>query len=174
VPELQKITSEYLEHEDRVRLSGEVDAGSTEVLWLTQRLLILMIEHLSAWLEEQSGGSGSESARAEHTTEMLQGFAQQAASAELVPEQPVQQRSNSRAWLVNSVDITRGPEAIVLTFKGADGEEATLNLEAQHLRQWLGIVYSLWGLAGWPLAVWPQWMQRSESVDTSGSDIPFH
>ena len=48
--ELQRITSEYIEAEDRLRLTGEVGEGETETLWLTQRLLTRLLDHLLKWL----------------------------------------------------------------------------------------------------------------------------
>ena len=38
---LQRVTTAYLENEDRLRLTGELADGDTVVCWLTQRLLNL-------------------------------------------------------------------------------------------------------------------------------------
>ena len=44
--ELQRITTDYHEEQDRLRLTGEDFQHTTTVLWLTQRLLGRMVPHL--------------------------------------------------------------------------------------------------------------------------------
>ena len=83
---LERITTEYVEVEDRIRLAGESEDNQTIVLWLTQRLLTQIISHLLGLIEKQSPTPGEKGAP---TSSLLQGFAQQAAEAELAPEQPV-------------------------------------------------------------------------------------
>ena len=51
---LQRITTEYVNTEDRIRLSGEVEENTSIVLWLTQRLLAQLITHLFRLIEKQS------------------------------------------------------------------------------------------------------------------------
>lgn len=148
---LQRVTTEYVEAEDRLRLCGECEDGTAVVVWLTQRLLQRLLPMLFAWLERQ----GDDMPRAD----VLLGFAQQAALAELAPQLPVQAVSGSAAWLAQAVDVVRTAEAVGLTFKGGeDGEAVALALAAKPLRQWLGIVQQACGKAGWPTAMWPQWM----------------
>lgn len=177
--DLQRITSEYIEQEDRIRLTGAVEAGATEVLWLTQRLLIRVIDHLLQWLEQQSTVTAPDALKDGQAADLVQGFAQQAASAELQLQPPVQSQGDEQAWIVNSVDISRTPQAVKLSFKGPNAELAALTLKAQQLRQWLAIIHQLWAVAQWPPAIWPQWMQESNGSDTSkgagtGSDTAVH
>lgn len=177
--DLQRITSEYIKDEDRIRLTGAVEAGAIEVLWLTQRLLIRVINHLLQWLEQQSTVTAPDALKDGQAADLVQGFAQQAASAELQMQPRVQSQGDEKAWIVNSVDITRTPQAVKLNFKGPNGELAALTLEAQRLRQWLAIIHQLWRVAQWPPAIWPQWMQESNPADTNkkaetGSDTSVH
>ena len=51
---LERITTEYVEVEDRIRLTGESEDNQTIVLWLTQRLLTQIISHLLGLIEKQS------------------------------------------------------------------------------------------------------------------------
>ncbi len=164
--DLQRITTEYIEAEDRIRLTGAREAGATEVLWLTQRLLTRVINNLLQWLEQQSTVAAPDALKDGEAAQLVQGFAQQAASAELRLQKPVRSRGDEQAWIVNSVDITRSPQAVKLNFKGANGELAALTLEARQLRQWLAIIHQLWRVAQWPPAIWPRWMQESNVPDT--------
>ena len=47
---LQRITSEYVATEDRFRLSGITDKGGEVSYWVTQRLLLRLLNFLLDWL----------------------------------------------------------------------------------------------------------------------------
>lgn len=156
-PSLQRITTEYVDIEDRIRLSGETENATTVVLWLTQRMLQRLLPTLLQWLERQS----TDTLR----TEILQSFAQQAAEAGLTPQAPVRAGADSTAWLVLSVDVTQSEEAVTLTFRGVEGQDINLTLAANPLRQWLAIVHNAYLKAEWSLDVWPVWV-RERSLPT--------
>ncbi len=153
--ELQRLTTEYIEAEDRMRLTGEIRPGETLVLWLNQRLLLRLLPHLFLWLEKQGGGV--------FPAEIEQSFEQAAATRDLGAEPPVQRASDSKSWLVEAVDMTAGDQALRLSFRRDDEEPVSLTLAALHLRQWLTILHALWGVAEWPREVWPGWMIESVS-----------
>ena len=158
--DLQRITTEYLEDEDRIRLSGEDASHAAVVLWLTQRLLNRLITHLLAWLEQQTdkGSMG----------EVFLGFAQQSAMATLEPQPPVQSMPQSRALLVHTVTVAATDEGVKLEFRcagtipPADPDDGiVLMLQPQPLRQWLGILHKQYRRAQWPMAVSPHWMAET-------------
>jgi len=154
--ELQRFTTEYVELEDRIRLSGETAPGEAEVLWLTQRLIGRLVPHLCAWLERQGGlGAVPEDPS---VADALQGFALQAALQSLSPQPPVQPETARRNWLVHAVDVTAGEEALRLAFRGAEAARVELTLQPQALRQWLGILHAQCRGAEWPLEAWPSWL----------------
>lgn len=151
---LQRVTTEYDETEDRIRLCGEREDGTAVVVWLTQRLLRRLLPMLLEWLEQQ----GADMPRAD----LLLGLAQQAAQAELAPQQPVQAAPDSATWLAQAVDLTRTPGGVGLVFRGdGDGEAATLTLATTPLQQWLGIVHQAYGKAEWPVDLWPEWLREA-------------
>lgn len=151
--QLKRITTEYVDAEDRIRLSGSDADGNAVQLWVTQRMLNRLVPHLFEWLQRQAG----EGVRGE----MLQEFAQHAAREALVPQDPVRV-PGAGATLVCEVDVTPGEHALALAFKvlEADGSKlavGTVTLEAHPLRQWLSIIHDQYAKAGWPLADWPAW-----------------
>ena len=172
---LEHLTTEYVEREDRIRLSGQLTHGDTVVLWLTQRLLSRLVPHLSAWLARQlAPASSNPSVQAAHQ-DIVQGFAQQAARAQLVPEPPVRASSPMAVWRVDAVDIAQGEDSLALTFKGEAGEPVLLTLSAQPLRQWLGIVYEQYRKAEWPTGVWPAWVEDAQvSAEASLRSVVLH
>ena len=166
---LQRFTTEYVALEDRLRLSGELAGGQTVVLWFTQRLVRHLVPHLTGWLESQvAPASGHAAVQATHQN-IVQGFAQQAARAQLAPAPPVQAQSPAACWRVDAVHLVRSAGALALTLQGeAGGQQAVLHLPAHALRQWLGIVHGQCLRAGWPTTVWPAWMEAG----TPGSALP--
>ncbi len=165
---LQRITTEYIEAEDRIRLAGEA-GENTVVLWLTQRLLNRLVPHLTAWLSRQlAPASRIPSVQPAHQ-DIAQSFAQQAARAQLAPEPPVRAPSEGSGWRVDSVDIAQGEEAVALTFKGEGEAQATLTLAAQPLRQWLGIVFEQYQCGEWPTTAWPGWMEAGRPQAAQGA-----
>jgi len=166
--DLHRITTEYIDSEDRIRLTGQLASGDTVVLWLTQRLLNRLVPHLTAWLDQQVAPASSiPSVQAAHQ-DFLQGFAQQAARAQLTPEPPVRASSIVASWRVDAVDVNQGEDAVVLTFRGEADARAVLKLAAQPLRQWLGIVYEQFLRGEWPIAAWPTWMEAIAPAQAAG------
>ena len=173
--DLQRITTEYIDTEDRIRLAGEDDDGGAVVLWLTQRLLNRLLPHLFVWLDRQVPAGRTDYA-ATSQAEVIQSFAQQAAQAALEPQPPVQSKAQSSMWLVNSVDIASGDLGVMLTLKAdeAGRDSATLTLHDQPLRQWLGILHDQYQKAEWDMTVWPEWMARPEPVVSQRHAVVLH
>ncbi|MBO9543702.1 hypothetical protein [Caulobacter sp.] len=151
-PELQRITTEYVTIEDRLRLTGATGDDQIVVLWLTQKLLNLLVPQLTGWLERQGGAGG----------ELLQEFAQQAAEASLPIEAAVRAAAPETNALVVTVDIATRAEGAILVFKTEDNTPlASLPLPFEALRQWLGIVRNQYVAGGWPTSAWPAWMDET-------------
>lgn len=157
---LQRMTTEFDEYHDRLRLVGEVASGEPLVLWVTQRMLKRVIPHMVQWLQPASEGAGPD-----YHQEAVQSFAQQAAVAQLAPQAPVQapapaQLQAGSQWLIDSVDLVRHPEVLGLVFKCGE-LKASLVLGQQDLRQWLAILHLLCTKAEWSMDVWPEWIAES-------------
>jgi len=159
---LQRITTEYIEAEDRVRLSGASPSGEAISLWITQRLLSRLLKVILNWT--------AESENAHHA--LKNAFAQQAARTDLklqlsVPAQP-------SAVLVNTIDISHTAEALTLVFRGAEGVAGQLTLQRQDVRQWLNILHDTWRRAEWPQDLWPDWMARPQAEPAAVTQITLH
>lgn len=175
---LQRITSIYSDVEDRFRITGEVSEESTRCLWLTQRLLLRLVPHILEWLNEIARAEGKGDLG---QAELMQDFAQQAAKARLEPQAavPVPTMPDPNAaiettpgaatagqqeaiWLVKEVDLSKSTNGILtLTFKHESANGVQLAMAPIELRQWLIILHSQWLQAGWPAAIWPEWVDTS-------------
>jgi len=164
---LQRITTQYNEAEDRIRLAGEDVQGQTEVMWLTQRLLTRLIAHLCQWVEQQGGNAP--------LPEVRQEFAQQKARAELPPQPPVCANTDAQGVLIHSVDLKSSNGGMDLQLKDVDGQVvASLQLQHMALRQWLNIVYDQYQRAQWPTSVWPTWVMEAKPAQTPAREVVFH
>ena len=178
VDKLQRVTSIYSDSEDRFRIAGEVDADSTRCLWLTQRLLMRLVPHMLEWLNEIARAEGKGDLG---QAELMQDFAQQAAKARLEPQAavrvpsipdpnaPIETTPGASAfakiddtWLVQEVDISKSTNGVLtLVFKRERASGAQLAMAPIELRQWLIILHTQWLQAGWPAAIWPEWVDTS-------------
>ena len=179
LPKLQRVTSLYSDTEDRFRVTGEVTPEDTRCLWLTQRLLVRLVPLLLDWLGDIARAEGKDDLG---QAELMQDFAQQAAKARLEPQTAVpvpsmpapnapietsiqgegahSQRPDD-LWLVKEVDITKSTNGVLtLTFKRESGG-VQLGMAPVELRQWLIILHSQWLQAGWPVALWPEWIDTT-------------
>jgi hypothetical protein len=153
---LQRVTTEYVETEDRIRLAGESEGEGAVVIWLTLRMLQRLLPVLVQGLEKRGSGLAH--------ADILHSFEQQAAKADLSVQAPVCASTAKQEWMAHWVDISMPDEgASSMTFRGAEGEHerAVLALETKPLRQWLGIVYDAYCRAEWPTEVWPQWFKEA-------------
>lgn len=164
---LQRLTTEYIDAEDRIRLAGEDSQGQTVVLWLTQRLLNRLVPHLCQWLDQRVGATP--------LTEVRQAFAQQKARAELALQPPVRTEPDVQGMLIHSVDLKTSNAGMGLQFKDADGNVvASLQLQPRPLRQWLNIVFDQYRKAQWPTAVWPAWVAEAKPQETPARAAVLH
>lgn len=164
--ELSRLTTEYVEAEDRFRFSGVAGEGSPVVLWLTQRLMLRLLPPLLEWLEKQGGDLPR--------AEVLNAFAQQKAQLQMEPQAPVRAHVESPHWLVASIDLVRGAQGVRLTLKGTADQSVTLTMNNSLLRQWLAIVHGGFRRSGWPMAVWPEWMAVEQKPTDSGRPVLLH
>jgi len=159
--ELQKITSEFIDEEDRVRVTGISEDQETIVFWLTQRLLSRLIVQCVSWLDKASPEFSENKTISPQSRTDLQGFAQQTASQSLKREDAVIANVSSESFLVKEVDLKLNKEGVLLIFRDGNKLSAQLFLSIQHLRQWLIIVHNVWQKANWPMEIWPNWIAKS-------------
>ena len=179
---LQRMTTDYIAHEDRIRITGACADGGVVVLWLTQRLLGRLVPPLCRWLEGAAHpglpASPAQRMGAAVAQQAVQGFAQALARAQLSPQAPVPAERAAQQFVVDSVQLTSHAQAVRLVFMpaadvdaavAAVADEVILTLSQQLLRQWLGVVHAQCRLAAWPDGVWPAWVQQAHPSAPAGA-----
>ena len=159
---LKRITSEYIEVEDRIRISGLTEKDESLSLWFTMRLTSRLVTHCLALLAEHGPELKKTATNDERLKNNLQGMVQQSAEQDLIEELAVSVTENSPSLLIREIDIKTSDGGIVMTFKEDKTSSYELCLEGQQLRQWLGMLYLIWQKAEWPPHVWPDWMDKSK------------
>ena len=168
-PKLHRITTEFIDEEDRLKITGISEDKETLIFWFTQRLLSRLIIHCVSWLDEASPElTKAKTINRESRTE-YQGLVQESARQSLQKEDAVIATLGSKSLLVKEVDVNLNDEGALFVFKEGNKKIAELALNVQHLRQWLIIIHNLWQKANWPMAIWPDWIIQSGEEELSSS-----
>ena len=170
---LQKITTEFVEIEDRLRVTAVTEDGETVVFWFTQRLLKRLIDHCTNWLIKVIPDLAKSAAIANESREEFQTLAQQSAQQEIIEETAVVAQLGSESFLVLEVDLKFDKNSLMLIFKSDQKIHSCLTFTSQNLRQWLSMVYKLWQKAEWPASIWPEWINTSQQKSVK-SNAPIH
>ena len=170
---LNKLTTRYIAREDRMLVSAESDRGILN-LWLTQRLLKGLLPHLLGWLEscsdvEPLSAATDRQSKAHAPNGDPQGTdsaaphlaSQLIAQTRQAPTQ-VDAGQASRSVLIQTIHFQPRDILLRLVFELPD-EDAILDLQSEHLRIWLGVLYAAWQQAAWP-DVWPEWMKQANRM----------
>ena len=170
---LERITTDYDEQEDRITLAGLTDKGQTVVLWLTMRLASRLIKHCLGVLEKDDPELGEISRVNKHSNESIQNFVQKSAEQQTAEETAVKVAQNSPKYLVVEIDIKGVGTGVTLTFKEQLSTCYEIFLNSQQVRQWLGMLHTIWQKSEWPTEIWPDWMVGDNSQPTS-EEISVH
>ncbi len=154
---LKKVTLQYIEIEDRIRMLADLDGEERAVFWLTQRLCRRLVPKLVHHLEHSAPDS--------HLVDkgLMLSVQQHDAGWQQKFSEPVRSTGLSRSVLPEKVDLfcPAGGAAIVFPLDDG-GEPARLQMTMLELRQWMAVIYRQFQVAGWPMEVWPQWFALSE------------
>ena len=168
ISSLKRITTEYTELEDRIRLAGLTDDNQTIALWLTMRLLKRLINHCLNLLDKNTPELKSVPIQNEGSGKNMQHFLQQSAEQQIVEETVVKLTDQSPNYLAVEIDVKNDGAGVTLIFKGEFRPDYAIHLNNQQLRQWLGMLHMIWQEAEWPTLVWPDWISSSSAETVPG------
>ncbi|WP_395402256.1 hypothetical protein ACHMW6_29225 [Pseudoduganella sp. UC29_106] len=165
---LERVTTEFCPPEDRMRMAGMTNGGKQVVIWLTRRMLSLLLPVVLRRFDELSA-----SVSPEHR-QILQEFAQQAARDSMEAPTPVQAGPECEAILPTSVDVAHDERHVALTFRDEGVRSFRLTLDNQALRQWLQMLHQADCAADWQLSQWPDWIAGPAGHQDSVSALALH
>lgn len=154
---LKKVTLEYVDVEDRIRMSAQSEAEGRIVFWLTQRLCGRLVGRLAEYLEktEPEGGVVERNA--------MMAFQQQDAGTRHRPAAPVRAQEGDLTVLPAKVDVAWNSKVVALSIPYASEEAAVLQLSRTELRQWMRLLHRQYRKAGWETRSWPAWITAPET-----------
>ena len=167
---LKRITTDYIEQEDRITLAGLTDKDQTVILWLTMRLASRLIKHCLNLLEKETSQPEHVSRANKNSRESLQNFVQKSAEQQTPQEEAVKVTKSSLELLVVKIDVMNSSAGVTLTFKQECGSGYQIFLNSQQLRQWLGMLFTIWQKTEWPTNIWPDWMSGDNSLPNISSE----
>ncbi|HCW92787.1 hypothetical protein [Flexistipes sinusarabici] len=143
---LEKLTTTYVPEEDRIMVSGQLSDGRTLALWLTQRLLKMLIPNITERLQKMEDSLDSvntPNVKDKHLEDKNTKSVPVSLSEKSVEE-----------WLVTSVDISNNDSTIMLVFKRSSLDKVSFIADKSLMNQWLDILKKNFESASWPLDVW--------------------
>ncbi len=176
--QLTRLTTRYVENEDRFLISADSDVGVVK-LWLTQRLLKRLLPHLIEWVGKSSESIVQEPSESPVDNQSLQDNTgtdtKQSASADndqqAVSQMVAQYRKPTpsvdadkavMSCLVHTLKFQPRDKIVRILFELPD-DEAILLLQEEHARIWLDVLYRHWQQAQWP-DIWPDWMKQAQHM----------
>lgn len=160
---LTKITTNYIETEDRFRIIGSASESNDLCFWISQRLLLRLLPPILKWTDEnqlkniQSDGASKSSINEFALQEARQRFAHESRPKD-APNSPTELLSTS--LLLQEVDLKFFAQNIQLCLKHNGKNIASLSLTKLEARQWILIVHAQWTRSGWPMSLWPDWLTQ--------------
>ena len=164
--DVTRFTTEFVADEDRIRVALEGKGGRVRLVWLTRRMLMLLLPRLI----DAFGSSDAAPERIAARHQAQQGFSQQAAVSAIQRQQPVRaatpdipREPDLLAW---GVDVQKDPKQVLLVFKSKDGTQSQpLPFSPAALRQWLAVLHGQFAKAEWDAPFWPAWITAKAPQD---------
>lgn len=161
---LHKFTTRYCDLQDRLCLDGESESGDTVSLWFTHRLMKNLLTTLIKYITPASDDKNNSATLAQWELAHARAVQQLETPVEVPTDHAENNTSNPpTGWLISSIDINSSPHQVILTYNTINTKVAFIELSADHLRQWVSIIYTVWQSTGWSLEVFPVWMKSTET-----------
>lgn len=145
---VRRMSLNYVAAQDRLRLTAEMEDGQVLAMWLTRRLLRMLLDPLAGHLKQaQPRTAGEQAARS--YVELMDKVAGKSGPA-------VAAADAAEEWLIDTIDVSFRDSVVRLVFKGEGGRQAAMEMRRLRLRKWLGILRRKSEKAGWAAELWPQ------------------
>jgi hypothetical protein len=167
---LKKVTAEFVETEDRIRLSALSADDKILAFWLTQRLLSRLITYLAKWLEKNSADL-SKALSSDSNPQTERRSAKKSDSVPLPDQSAVKIKKSDVSILITEVDVNFGDKGLALVLKSEKESHAEISFSISEVRQWVSILQSLWHKAGWSISLLPQSITNNPAKEVSTNTI---
>ena len=167
----RRITTDYVRHEDRIRITSGGDENPTLIVWVTRRLMDQVVQVLCDYVAKNTDA-------ADHPDPTVRSavaeMAQQSASASLVPQQRVTPDGADAEWLADTINIRGTAKEIRLHFLKGEDQSMAMTLTTTALRQWLQIVRKCYADGEWAADRFPDWIHDPKTTEAPPSERVIH
>ena len=154
--QIQKFSLIYDVAEDRMAWDSEDAQGATTRLWLTQRLCRGLVGAILPMLQVEPAAPEPVAAQRQAA---VQSWEQAAAMADFGKVPGVRPLPQTVVGLVKAVHIGPFADHMDLSFDFGRDERRTLGVSRPAVRQMLTVLHRLYVAAGWPMDIWPAWIE---------------
>lgn len=141
-----RLTTDYVENEDRIRIVSQSPEGSVVITYLTRRLGDRLLPLLTDWLATSRDASlsrpltAADCSSTESSSEDLGKAALNTAPTVTI----------AACYLVASIDLRFAVDSLVLVFKGLQhSERVSFTMTVHEVAQWYTILCAQYDRAGW-------------------------
>lgn len=159
VPQVVRVSTTYVAQQDRLHLAAELQDGGVVVLWLTQRMLRLLLKPISGFFEQNAPRTKKDQVRQSYA-DLMDKVTRKAGA-------PVKPQSSAPEWLVDKVEVTMPGSVAELTFWSQGAPRACFEVDTVSLRRWLEVVRRKSTKAGWPAQIWDAIPDAPTTPDTA-------
>lgn len=146
-----RFTTIYDAVEDRIRITGIDDQGTSASVWINWRLLRLLFPPLL----DQYGKIHGPLPAIPALTDVADPAASAALAGGAAGAEPVHPREWDASWLATAVDYTMLEAGLRLVFRNVDqSARAAIDFGHAAFGQWLEILQQLFLAAEWPIDFW--------------------
>ncbi|MFI4973839.1 MAG: hypothetical protein ACHP84_04780 [Caulobacterales bacterium] len=153
-PPIRKFSLAFDAQEDRLAWDAEDLAGATTRLWLTQRLCRGLVAAVLPRLQAAAPADA-----APRHAAAVQSWEQAAAMSEFGKIAGVQPGPDAASGLVSAVHIRPTADGLELKFDFGTDQSRTVGVAHAGVRQMLAVMRRLYQAAGWPMDIWPDWVE---------------
>lgn len=152
-----RITGSYDQDEDRIRFAVLDAEEKPLALWITQRLANRLVRSLVGLLEREVTARSEPRARSS-----VQLWQQTRADLSMKKgTTPIQAPPETALDLIKEIKIRPGADQVILEFNCKGSESVALPLGLMQLRQFLRMLFRLYGKAEWSTEeIWPVWFEE--------------
>lgn len=163
---IQRFSLIYDVAEDRIAWDSEDTEGATTRLWLTQRLCRGMVGAILPMLQVEPAAPEPVAIQRQAA---VQSWEQAAAMADFGKVPGVRPRPQTVVGLVKAIHIRPSADRLDLTFDFGADDSRTIGASQPAVRQMLTVLHRLHGVAGWPMDIWPAWIEGPQGPPQTGA-----
>lgn len=182
---LSHIRCRYQPVQDRIRVTGDHENEASEVFWLTRRMVLQIVPHISQYIEKQVGDN-MDKLLSDIKVQLAKSQQEQTEirwreSTEVGPTTQLASTASTSGpasasvpWLVVKMNLAPTDAGCRLVFFGEGDESASVTLRVPALCRWLAVLHAQCQHAQWQTLSWPAWVPGLIAAPAAPGSVVLH